>query len=35
MIVVVMFFIAFAFCSWLSYSYLRPYISTKQLNQSR
>ncbi|UVF74718.1 MV membrane EFC component, partial [Monkeypox virus] len=26
---------AFVFCSWLSYSYLCPYISTKELNKSR
>ncbi|WOW78586.1 MV membrane EFC component, partial [Monkeypox virus] len=25
----------FVFCSWLSYSYLCPYISTKELNKSR
>ncbi|WEM04446.1 MV membrane EFC component [Monkeypox virus] len=35
MLVVIMFFIAFVFCSWLSYNYLCPYISTKELNKSR
>ncbi|AST09260.1 component of virus entry-fusion complex [Murmansk poxvirus] len=32
MIAVVMFLIAFMFCSWLSYSYLRPYINNKPLD---
>ncbi|AEN03637.1 component of virus entry/fusion complex [Yokapox virus] len=32
MITVVMFFIAFMFCTWLSYSYIRPYINDTSLD---